>query len=107
MTAVSPEISVYLDLRAFGAGWYENIQLPNSDFAVYVVQMTYTSWSNSSHTRINAFIPILDIVWDKRQSLNHFFVKSWGSNLILTPSMTFITTDFVMDYKIKESIASS
>ncbi len=59
---------------------------------------------NSDHTRITAFLPILNIIWDKRNAVNHLFVKSWGSQRVLLETMTLVTTDFISQYKIRESI---
>ena len=107
ITCVVPGSVVYLDIRALGAGWYDSLNLPNNDFAIYVVKMTYTKWHNSSHTQICSHIPILELVWDKCQSLNHFFVKSWGNNKDLTPAMTIITKEFILEHHLIEAIKSS
>ena len=104
---MEPGVVVYLDIRALGAGWYDTLNLPNNDFAIYVVKMTYTKWHNSTHTLICSHIPILELVWDKRQSLNHFFVQSWGSNKDITPAMTILTNDFIAEHHIIEAIKSS
>jgi hypothetical protein len=61
MSSVEPGIHVYMDLRAIGAGLYEFLNLPNFDFASYVLE--YTSWQNARRTRINFIIPSLDIMW--------------------------------------------
>jgi hypothetical protein len=104
ITSIGPQTSVYMDIRAFGAGWYDNMNFPDAYSTSYVVRLTYTAWHNSSHTRISASIPCLKLVWDRRNSVNHFFVKSWGSQCNLLDSMTLITTDFISEYKIRESL---
>ena len=99
IVCVEPGVVVYLDIRALGAGWYDTLNLPNNDFAISVLKMTYTL--------ICLHIPILELVWDKRQSLNHFFVQSWGSNKDITPAMTILTNDFIAEHHIIEAIKSS
>ena len=71
---------------------------------VYVVKVIYTAWSNSNHTRISASIPLLTLIWDKRNAVNHFFVKSWGSERNLLPTMILIDNTFISLYKIREKL---
>ena len=50
ITAVGPNTPIFLDLRAIGAGRYEALNLPDSDFTTYVLEGKYTAWNNSNHT---------------------------------------------------------
>jgi hypothetical protein len=97
---VSPGTTVYMDLRAIGAGWYESLNLPNSDFSVYVVPLSYTGWQNKQHTKIQATIPSLDCQWTGRSALNTFFVKSYGNSIDLQPNMTLCTYDFISQHDL-------
>ena len=104
ITAVGPNTPIFLDLRAIGAGWYEALNLPDNDFTTYVVEGKYTAWNNSNHTSIQLVIPSLDLYWTKRNSVNGFFVKSWGSNIQLTTDMVLVDQNMIQKYKIKESL---
>jgi hypothetical protein len=104
ITVIAPNDIVYMDIRAFGAGWYDSLNLPNSHFNIYVVKIVYTKWHNSNHTRISVSIPLLKLVWDGRNSVNHLFVKSWGAQPNLLDNMTLITTDFISEFKIRETL---
>jgi hypothetical protein len=104
ITCIAPLTTVYMDIRAFGAGWYDGMNFPDAYSTSYIVKLTYTAWHNLSHTRITASIPCLKLVWDRRSSVNHFFVKSWGSQRDLLGNMTLITTDFISEFKIRESL---
>ena len=104
ITSVNPTTTVFMDIRAFGAGWYDSLDLPDAHFTLYVVKVIYTAWSNSNHTRISASIPLLTLIWDKRNAVNHFFVKSWGSERNLLPNMILIDTTFISLYKIREKL---
>lgn len=42
--AEKPGTSVYMDLRAIGAGLYEYFNLPDSISKRYVVSLNYISW---------------------------------------------------------------
>ncbi len=75
ISSVEPGIHMYMDLGAIGAGLYEFLNLPNFDFASYVVILEYTSWQNARRTRINCIIPSLDIRWSGRSAVNHSFVN--------------------------------
>jgi hypothetical protein len=74
-----------------------------------IYQATRDSPCNDVSTRdaqclLRLLIPILNIIWDKRNAFNHLFVKSWGSQRVLLETMTLVTTDFISQYKIRESI---
>jgi hypothetical protein len=102
--SVNPGDEIFLDIRAFGAGWYESLNLPNFDFAMYVVVLKYTQWQNKSQTKIESVIPSLKKSWVGRYAMDSFFVKCWGNNKILTPNMTLINSEFVKEHKILERL---
>ncbi len=55
ITEVKPGDVVYVDLRFYGAGWYNALDLPNSDTTRYVVPFSYVRWYHkSSQTKIVA-----------------------------------------------------
>jgi hypothetical protein len=89
-----------MDLRALGAGLYDFLKLPDSDFNTYVVSLEYISWHNSGHTRINCTVPLLCIRWSGRNAVSHSFVKWWGSQKEVSQNMTVINNDFIREYNI-------
>jgi hypothetical protein len=103
ITVVVAGQTAYLDIRAIGAGWYEGLHLPNSDYASYVVPMIYQN-SPPTPTRLNCTIPSLRITWAGRNAVNHSFVKMWGSQVILTAKMTLLTLDVIIQYKLIEKL---
>ena len=100
ITAVQPLDTVYIDLRALGPGWYESLDLPNADFTVYVVPLTYTAWQDSTHKRLRCSVPSLDITWTGKNAVNNFFVFSYGSLKNLQPNMTLCTNDFIENHNL-------
>ena len=102
ITLVAPGDTIFLDLRAIGAGWYESLELPNCDFSLYVVPLTFTSYANTQKTKINCMIPSLKIEWRGRFAVNNFFVKCWCTYKIITPNMTLISTQFITDHNLIE-----
>ncbi len=96
-----------MDLRAIGAGLYEFLNLPNFDFALYVVILEYTSWQNAGRTRINCIIPSLDIRWSGRSAVNHSFVNWWGSSREVSPNMILINNNFIRQYNIIEILKNN
>jgi hypothetical protein len=104
ITIVATGQTAYMDIRAIGAGWYQGLSLPNSDFSIYVVPLLYHN-NISGGTRFNCSIPSLRIVWSGRNAVNHTFVKMWGSKVILTDTMTLITLDFIAKHKLIEKLA--
>jgi hypothetical protein len=100
ITTVQPLDTVYVDLRALGPGWYESLDLPNADFSVYVVPLTYTSWQDSTQKRLQCSIPSLDITWTGKNAVNNFFVFSYGSIKTLQPNMTLCTLEFIDEHNL-------
>jgi hypothetical protein len=80
ITEVKPGDTVFLDLRFYGAGWYNSLDLPNSDLLRYFVPFTYVRWYHkTSDTKIVALCLIFSEEWP----VNHHFVRSYDS--FLTP----------------------
>jgi hypothetical protein len=107
IVSVEPGTHVYMDLRAIGAGLYEFLNLPNFDFALYIVILEYTSWHNAGHTRIDCIIPSLDIRWSGRSAVSHSFVKWWGSTKEVSPNMNIINNAFIREHNIIEKIKNN
>lgn len=104
ITEVAIDSTAFLDIRAFGPGWYESINLPDPDFSTYVVPITYTSWTSPDHRRVNCVLPTLNIQWSNKHAINHFFVKSWGCQFQLTPDMTLLSLEFIQQHKLIEKL---
>jgi hypothetical protein len=100
ITSISPNITVFMDLRGIGTGWYESLNLPQSAFTVYVVPLTYGQWQNASHTKIQCTISSLDIQWHGRAAVNAYFVRAYGDRTILQDNMTLCTDDFILEHDI-------
>ena len=90
ISLVAPGDIVYVDLRSYGFDWYSTLNLPDSDYSNYVVQLTYTSWYNSKHLKINGIVPIFNEDFSNSAALSADFVHYWGhkknfdsSNMIL------------------------
>jgi hypothetical protein len=97
-------LTVFLDLRAIGAGWFSGLNLPNPDFSTYVIPLIYKNFQKKDRTTINCIIPALRIQWFGRNAVNHYFIKMWGTSSIFQPNMTLITSDMITTYSIIESL---
>ena len=105
--SVEPGNNIYMDLRAIGAGLYESLDLPDSDFTRYVVLLEYTGWQNVEHTRINCIIPALQIQWSGRSAVNHTFVQWWGACKEVSENMIFLNNDLIRKYNIIQIIKNN
>jgi phospholipid-translocating ATPase len=91
ITAVKPGDTVYVDLRCYGANWYQNLRLPDCDFKTYVVVYTYTRW-----IKPNIKIEAVCDIFKETFPLDHVFVKMYGSVFTFDESlMVLIDEDFV------------
>ena len=75
ITAVKPGDTVYVDIRYYGATWYQQLELPEADHRTYMVKHKYTKWSNEKHTEIVAECALFDEVFKHRG----YFVYAYGS----------------------------
>ena len=78
ISLVAPGDIIYVDLHSYGFDWYSTLNLPDSDYSNYVVQLTYTSWYNSKHLKINGIVPIFNEDFSNSASLSADFVHYWG-----------------------------
>jgi hypothetical protein len=72
---VHPGDTVYVDLRFFGHLAYDQLDcLPDKDDVFYLVEGTYFTWENKSHTEISIKFPVFNKVMCQRYD----FVKRYG-----------------------------
>ena len=63
-----------VDLRSYGATWYQSLPLPDKDRLTYLLPYHYLRWANNRHTKIVAECKLLDEVFE----VDHFFIKHWS-----------------------------
>jgi hypothetical protein len=101
ITIVEPGDTLYVDLRAIGAKWYNAIgpgsigtTLPNEDKEIYVVKCTVGGYMNTAKTKVkvNCVLLSLDFIW------NHERVLCWGTYKECTDEMIEITPEFLLKH---------
>jgi hypothetical protein len=105
ITAVAPGDKVYVDLRSYGHEWYKTLSLPSLHDKTYLVEYHYVAWSNSSHTKIDAFCPLFDETFVVSNDFivhygSHRLVASFvptNSDVILSPAMCRQHPDILPD----------
>ena len=55
---VSPGQTIYVDLRAWGADFYDTLDLPNCYTTIYVVECNYVRWAGRRKLRIDLYCPL-------------------------------------------------
>jgi hypothetical protein len=99
ISLVVPGDTVYVDLRSYGFQWYSSLNLPDSDYSNYIVMLTYTSWFDSKHLKINGTVSIFNEHWCANKSLTANFVYYWGHTKIFDSSnMTLIDLPLLTKY---------
>lgn len=80
ITAVSPGKLAYVDLRAFGAEWFEALALPELHLRIYFVQCEYREWIKpQKKIRLRCVMLNRDIIVD------NMFVTMYGSIESINP----------------------
>jgi hypothetical protein len=92
ITEVNPGDTVYVDLRFYGAGWYNSLDLPNSDSLRYVVIFVYVKWyDKTTRTKIVAQCALFKEEWP----VNHHFVRSYGGFKVPPPGSVIVDSELV------------
>jgi hypothetical protein len=74
---VNPGDTVLVNLRSYGATWYEGLPLSDVDHIKYVVEYTYTKWADKKHLKIHAHCK----VFNEYFIVDHDFVYRYGQAL--------------------------
>ena len=92
--AVTPNVSCFVHLRAFGAAWYQNdLDLPDPALIDYFVPCVYGDWLSSpaKHNKILLSCPLLSCTFEWTQHDVH----SYGTVFELPLSATLVTAELV------------
>jgi hypothetical protein len=84
----------YVDLRAWGSGYFENLQLPVHD-TKYVVLCRYIRWEGRNQRRIILECPLFGVdefAWDS------FTVYAYGTEMSILPGMVLVDKAFCRVY---------
>lgn len=96
VTEVSPGTDIYLDLRQRGgSAWYNSIGLQDSEKLTYVLPCTYLRWVGRERKKLRIHCSVTNEEW----SVDHYFVKRYGSCQEFTPeSMVLVDADLCVRY---------
>ena len=104
ITSVAPGDTLYVDLRALGAVWYNQIDLAQCDTVTYVTKCEVREYLNRAHTKIRVICPLLKVYLD----WNPAAVMSWGQYTKRRPNHILINSKFLASYPhLEKSLASS
>jgi hypothetical protein len=92
ITLVEPGDLVYVDIRYFGAQWYQELGLPDLEHSTYVVPFKYTQWCGKQQIKIYATCEL----FGEDHTLNHDFVVRYGSRKELKSYMTLVDIPMVL-----------
>ena len=85
---------VFVDIRSYGATWYEELNLPDKDLKTYVVPFVYEKLERRN-SRIVAFCEL----FNERFLVDHLFVKEYGSNSVFDKQlMKLIDTAMLIEF---------
>jgi phospholipid-translocating ATPase len=103
ITEVAVGTFAYVDLRWYGYGWFEALDLPDHDNAQYVVKFRYEAF-NKERTVADIFCHIFKERW----KVNHVFVVEYGmSTNFDATSMVLVDAAFVKKFpSVAKNVAS-
>ena len=96
ITTIAPGDHVWVNLRFFGASFYDSLPIDNIHICDYYVEFIYGHWSgsvkNPNHW-ITATCPILGYKYTK---LDNYFVYAYGSIKNPPHASKRVTEDFIL-----------
>jgi len=82
---------IYLDLRfwSYGSTWFEDLQLPNSDSIIYLVEAHYKNLYTHNGKKIDLKVPI----FNQTLAVDNAFIFQFGSNHKFDPDKNILVND--------------
>jgi hypothetical protein len=93
INTLEPGDIFYLDIRTYGYQWYNNLQLPESDFRTYVVKCSVQTWEIIGYK-----LYIVDEILRTEFTYRNFDVISYGYRRTIAEGDTLIDADWVIRY---------
>ena len=85
ITLVKPGDTVYVDIRSWGAGWYENITLPDKLTSTYVAECIYGNFCGSKNRPQKKLFAKFPAFNNSTYPVDNWFVNHlWSSTFIKT-----------------------
>jgi hypothetical protein len=92
---VKPGSEVFVDLRCYGWGWYDSLDLPDKHLLTYVVKYIYRQYIGRKQNKIQVYCP----VFKETFTVNNQFVMMYGSDFVFDPAtMVLIDDAFVASH---------
>jgi hypothetical protein len=94
ISGISPGDTCFVNLRAWGWSYVENVGLPNILDTTYVVACRYIRWTNSKKTKVDVNCQLFSqlFVWTTVD------VDAYGRSLVLTEDMILIDEAMCHEY---------
>jgi hypothetical protein len=94
ISVVNPGTHCWVDLRAWGAIWFRDLDLPAAEKIIYVVFCKYLKWDNEKKTHILMSCPLFRqlFVWKNTD------IEQYGLVTLLGEGMQAVDEDFVGRY---------
>jgi hypothetical protein len=89
ISEVTPGDVVYVDLRSYGADWYDTLDLPDKYLIKYLVEYRYLDFLEAK-TRIRCHCP----VFNEYFIVDRDFVQRYGNRRTIPPSSVLIDAEF-------------
>jgi hypothetical protein len=103
---VNPGDIALVDIRSYGAGWYDSLPLEDKHQTTYLVEYNYIKWKSTKHLKIEVYCP----TFDETFTVDHAFVKfygSWNEDNWVDSSFKFKLIDEAVIHKTPELLPKS
>lgn len=95
---VEPGVKVFVDIRFFGAAWYNAIPLPGKYEKQFVLRATYGKFCGKP--RLKSHIEIVFHETNELFTFDNWTVNLWGNQQLLGPGQVLITKEMVQEYHL-------
>ena len=84
-----------VDLRVLGFTWYDELQLPNADISLYLLEAKFVEHTNKNRTRAKVYFPALD---ESLAGLDYAWFEMNATRIFLPPDSIFVDELFLVKF---------
>ena len=95
ITSKMAPMKFLVDLRVLGFTWYDSLELPHADTALYLLEAQFIKHSNKAKTRAEIFFPALD---EKLSNLDYSWFELNATRVLIPEDAILVDEQFLIEH---------